>query len=151
MQMQPIQPKVTVNKMDDVKDNIDFKSSLDTELALIDGNDEVGAVAKRLREKRKAEQLLTTELKDLSLDFLLAKPDKLRAILIKFPDLCKMCQESGATRATEIIEVIVDRYTAQNFNIDCDTLTFVGIHLNKNGYKQEAIRCLNRAENMLSG
>ncbi|MCL2301541.1 MAG: hypothetical protein FWC27_15480 [Firmicutes bacterium] len=130
----------------------DFRRGLDSELAsMIDCDDpETSAVIKRLAEKRKTEQLLTAEIRNESLDFLTAKPDKLKAILMKFPDYCRTCRESGAPRAAEILEAIVDRYTRHDFNIDCDTLTFIGIHLKKNGYKQEAIRCFNRAEAIIS-
>jgi len=128
----------------------ELKNSLDTELAIIvDGGDEVSNAAKRLSEKRKAEQLLTTETKELSLDFLSAKPDKLRTLLTKFPEFCRICQESKTTRASDIIEAMVDRYVG-DYDIDCDTLTYIGIHLNKNNYKKDAIRCFNKAENLIS-
>jgi len=130
----------------------DFRRELDSELAsMIDSGDpETSAAIKSLVGKRKTKQLLTDEIRDQSLDFLTAKPDRLKAILTRFPDFCKTCRESGAPRAAEILEAIADRYTRRDYNIDCDTLTFIGIHLDKNGYKQEAIRCYNRAEAIIS-
>lgn len=130
----------------------DIRKIVDCELATMrDGDDpEVNAAIKRLTEKRKNEQPLTDVIKEQSLDFLTAKPSKLKAIITKFPEYCKNCQESGSARAISIIEAIVDRYVGQDFDIDCDTLTFIGIHLNKNGYKQEALRCWAKAENIIS-
>jgi len=130
----------------------DIKKTIAIELASIadSGDPEESALVKRLAEKRKREQLLTDEIRNQSLDFLTAKPDKLKAMLPQFPDYCKICGESGAEKAAEILGAIVDRYIQHDYFIDCDTLTFVGIHLRKNGYKQEAIRCFSRAEAIIS-
>jgi len=130
----------------------DLTKTVDDELAVMvdSGNPETSAARKRLAEKRKTEQLLASEIRNQSLDFLTAKPDKLRAILMRFPDFCRNCRESGAPKASEILEAIVDRYTQLDYNIDCNTLSFIGIQLDKNGYNQEAIRCYNRAEEIIS-
>ena len=130
----------------------DLLQGLDSELAsLIDlGDPETNAVIFDLAEKRKTEQLLSGEIRNQSLDFLIAKPDKLKAMLMRFPELCRSCRESGASKAAEILEAIVDRYTQSNYIIDCDTMTFIGIHLKKNGYTQEAVRCFKRAGKIIS-
>ena len=126
---------------------------LDSALAIeIERVDDPGtkAVMESLNQKRRAARPLTNAIKDLGLAFLTAKPGELKELIEDFPEFCKSCQESGAKKANDIIEAIVDRYAAKDYDIDCDTLTFIGIHLNKQNFRDDATRCWRRAEEIIS-
>ena len=116
------------------------------EIPVDDGTASGIAVAKLLKKKQKY-TLRSDNYDKRCVAFLKVPAD----ILIEscrdvLPSFCEQVKEH---RDDDVITAMTDRYTGDKFEIDCNTLTYIGLQFRKYGFDQDAARCFDCAGELI--